>query len=64
MAKGLNFKVIEEGVETESQKEFLKLIDCDEIQGYLISYPLNPEEMQRYLEEKWQVPKKIIGTVL
>ncbi|MDX1701725.1 MAG: EAL domain-containing protein, partial [Melioribacteraceae bacterium] len=64
MAKGLNFKVIAEGVETENQKEFLKLIDCDEIQGYLISYPLNPEEMQRYLEEKWQVPKRITGTVL
>ena len=52
MAKGLNFNVIAEGVETENQKEFLKLIDCDEIQGYLISYPLNPVEMQRYLEDK------------
>jgi len=64
MAKGLNFKVIAEGVETENQKEFLKQIDCDEIQGYLISYPLNPVEMQRYLEDKWQAPKRITGTVL
>lgn len=59
MAKGLNFKVIAEGVETEKQKDFLKLIDCDEIQGYLISYPLNPEEMQRYLEDKVQALKTI-----
>ncbi|MDQ0253038.1 diguanylate cyclase (GGDEF)-like protein [Evansella vedderi] len=39
IAKGLNFKVIAEGVEKESQMEFLQSIGCDEIQGYLISKP-------------------------
>lgn len=41
MAKGLNFKVIAEGVEEESQKTFLHSIECDEFQGYLFSPPIN-----------------------
>ncbi|MCT8137638.1 EAL domain-containing protein [Anaerobacillus sp. CMMVII] len=47
MAKGLNFKVIAEGVETETQKSFLQQINCDEIQGFLISPPLPPEEARK-----------------
>lgn len=40
MAKGLNFKTIAEGVETEQQLEFLRQRECDEIQGYLFSKPV------------------------
>jgi diguanylate cyclase len=49
MAKGLNFKVIAEGVEEESQKTFLHSIDCDEIQGYLFSPPINKLEAEALL---------------
>jgi len=40
MAKGLNLKVIAEGVENEGQMTFLRAHQCDEIQGYYFSKPL------------------------
>ncbi|MDD6207135.1 MAG: GGDEF and EAL domain-containing protein [Clostridiales bacterium] len=40
MAKQLNMKVLSEGVETTSQMEFLKQIECDLAQGYLYAKPL------------------------
>ncbi|WP_066051410.1 putative bifunctional diguanylate cyclase/phosphodiesterase [Robertmurraya korlensis] len=49
MAKGLNYKVIAEGVEEESQKVFLRSIDCDEFQGYLFSPPLNKLDTEALL---------------
>lgn len=45
-------KVIAEGVETKEQWEYLKKVECDEIQGYFFSRPLTPPA----LEEKW-LPK-------
>jgi EAL domain-containing protein (putative c-di-GMP-specific phosphodiesterase class I) len=45
MAHSLRLKVVAEGVETREQLEFLRLHGCDEIQGYLLSRPLAPEEL-------------------
>lgn len=45
MARGLNLKIIAEGVETAEQLEFLSSFGCDEIQGYLIAKPLPTEQM-------------------
>ena len=39
-AHGLNLKVTFEGVETIEQLAFLRKNKCDEVQGYLISPPL------------------------
>jgi len=36
----LRLRVVAEGVETQEQLRFLRLLRCDEIQGYLISKPL------------------------
>ncbi|MCD8509700.1 MAG: EAL domain-containing protein [Bacillus sp. (in: Bacteria)] len=49
MAKALSFKVIAEGVELERQKEILKEMDCDEIQGYYLSHPLPKLEFEEWL---------------
>ncbi|WP_102692233.1 putative bifunctional diguanylate cyclase/phosphodiesterase [Rummeliibacillus pycnus] len=58
MAKGLNFKVIAEGVETEAQKLFLQEIECDELQGYLMSRPLSVEDFEKLMAS--QNRRKII----
>ena len=44
LAHNLGLKVIAEGVETEEQLNFLKLIRCDEYQGYLLSKPVPRSE--------------------
>jgi diguanylate cyclase (GGDEF)-like protein/PAS domain S-box-containing protein len=45
MAKSLNLKVIAEGVENEAQMSFLRAHQCDEIQGYYFSKPLQLDEV-------------------
>ena len=51
MSHSLKLKVIAEGVETLEQLEFLKSLDCDEIQGYFISRPVPAAELEQLLEE-------------
>ncbi|WP_223544781.1 EAL domain-containing protein [Pseudomonas sp. A-B-19] len=45
MAHGLSLKVVAEGVERGEQLEFLKAERCDEVQGYLISRPVEAETL-------------------
>ncbi len=45
MAHTLNLNVCAEGVETEGQREFLTSLGCDAIQGYLISRPVNGNDL-------------------
>lgn len=51
MAKKLNFETVAEGVETEEQYEYLRKIDCDTIQGYLLGKPVPHEEIEKLLSE-------------
>ena len=51
IAKGLNFKIVAEGVETKKQLEILKKLGCDYIQGFYFSKPLPKEDFDRFLEE-------------
>lgn len=49
LAHALNFKVVAEGVETEEQSRFLTLLKCDEMQGFLFSKPLPPDDVYELL---------------
>ncbi|HZM47691.1 MAG TPA: GGDEF domain-containing phosphodiesterase, partial [Burkholderiales bacterium] len=49
LAHSLNLKVTAEGVETGEQSRLLKLLRCDEGQGYLFSKPLPAGEIARML---------------
>ena len=44
LAHDLSLRVVAEGVETEEQYQFLKKLDCDYIQGYYFSRPLNESQ--------------------
>ena len=43
LAHALQLNVVAEGVETEEQARLLRLLNCDEMQGYLFSKPLPRE---------------------
>lgn len=45
MAHSLNLRVIAEGVETQEQLDFLRSHDCDEMQGFLFSKAVPPEQI-------------------
>jgi EAL domain-containing protein (putative c-di-GMP-specific phosphodiesterase class I) len=49
LAHALNLGVVAEGVESEEQAKFLRLLRCDQMQGYLVSKPLPFEEMTSFL---------------
>ena len=48
LGHALKLKVVAEGVETMQQLEFLKLHNCDEIQGYICSHPVNIDMIAKY----------------
>ena len=57
MAKGLNLNVIAEGVESQSQLECLRGIECSEAQGFLFGKPLPPDVISQLLiQEPFATP--------
>lgn len=51
MAKQLNMKVLSEGVETQTQSDFLRTVFCDMAQGYLYSKPVPVEEFEKLIKK-------------
>ncbi len=49
LAHGLRLKTVAEGVETREQRNLLRLLRCDEIQGHLFSRPLPKAELEALL---------------
>jgi diguanylate cyclase (GGDEF)-like protein len=45
MGKALGMTVVAEGVETDEQEAFLRDNACDEMQGFLFSKPIRPEQL-------------------
>ncbi len=50
LGHSLHLKVVGEGVENEAQRDFLKAHNCDEMQGYLFSRPVLPDDCVKFLK--------------
>lgn len=51
MANELGMEVVAEGVETETEKNFLHSIGCSLYQGYLSSHPISSEEFEEICKD-------------
>ncbi len=49
MVKKLGFETVAEGVENEQQYDYLKSIECDNIQGFLLGKPMPGEKIEELL---------------
>ncbi len=54
LGHALNIEVIGEGVENSGQLNFLRELDCDSVQGYLLSYPTPKDEILDLVRSKDQ----------
>ena len=60
IAHNLGLKVVAEGVEEEAQLNILRRYDCEMLQGFLYSKPLNAERFEKLLTENQQL-NSILG---
>ncbi|MES2073310.1 MAG: EAL domain-containing protein [Pseudomonadota bacterium] len=44
LGQSLDLRIVAEGVETEKQKDFLTLLGCNTLQGYLMGRPMPPDK--------------------
>ncbi len=49
LSKHLHKQTIFEGVETQAQRDFLKSINCDQVQGYFYSKPLSEADFLQFM---------------
>ena len=52
MGHSLGLQVVAEGVEDEAQRQVLREVGCDQLQGYLIGRPMPAGELTRLLEQQ------------
>jgi EAL domain-containing protein (putative c-di-GMP-specific phosphodiesterase class I) len=57
MAHSLGLSVIAEGVETQQQLDFLREHDCDEIQGFWLSQPLDELNCRNFIQSWHQTAR-------
>jgi EAL domain-containing protein (putative c-di-GMP-specific phosphodiesterase class I) len=58
LAHSLDLEVIAEGVETANQAQLLRLLRCDQIQGYLLARPQPAADLAKMLlSGKLEIPK-------
>ena len=52
LAQALRLNVVAEGVETEEQARLLRLLRCDQMQGYLFSPPVDKDKVETLLRAR------------
>ena len=61
MANKMGMRTLTEGVETDAQKDFLKSVHCERLQGYLFGKPISYDEFLTKIKSKeFKVSKKLI----
>ena len=60
LAKSLGVTVTAEGIERPDQLEWLRLRGCHEVQGFLLSEPLTPAELERRFLSPSQAPAEAL----
>jgi diguanylate cyclase (GGDEF)-like protein len=55
LGNSFNLRVVAEGVETQQQLDLLRRLNCQEIQGYRFSKPLNSQDATQFLARHWIV---------
>jgi diguanylate cyclase (GGDEF)-like protein len=61
MAHGLGIEVVAEGVENETQAEFLRTSKCDMLQGYHYAMPMPFNDLLELMENKNKKSSKLIN---
>ena len=59
LAHTLRLQVVAEGVESEEQYTFLRHFGCDQMQGFLFSRPLPPDELRPFLRQAVIKPRTL-----
>jgi EAL domain-containing protein (putative c-di-GMP-specific phosphodiesterase class I) len=52
LGRSLGLRLTAEGVEKEEELEFLKSINCEDVQGFLFYRPLSAQKATEILEEQ------------
>jgi EAL domain-containing protein (putative c-di-GMP-specific phosphodiesterase class I) len=59
MAKGLDLRVVAEGVETQEQLRFVKARGCDFAQGHFFARPVDEATYRSYLESLQEARERV-----
>jgi EAL domain-containing protein (putative c-di-GMP-specific phosphodiesterase class I) len=51
MSKSLGLKVTAEGIETVDQLKYIQSLECDDLQGFLFSRPVEPDMIEKILKD-------------
>jgi len=54
MGQSLDLEIVAEGVETQSQLDYLREVGCDEVQGYFFGRPMPANEFEEFLKS-WRI---------
>ncbi len=61
LAHNLGITVIAEGVEQEEVYNILKALNCDAVQGFFISHPLEPKQLEEFMHaEQFYLTKQTV----
>jgi len=61
LGRALGMQTVAEGIEAESQLDFLKELDCAFGQGFHFARPMSAAAMTRFLEERAQRGRRAVG---